>query len=116
MWHNANNKVGMKAHMMALMAKFGISTIPALVLLDEQGRVICPEARGWVNADPKEKAFPWQEMAETPMPGPAARAVVNFDLPPAERPKHHPAYFLGQNRIQFLQCIPQRGAVEEGRD
>jgi hypothetical protein len=72
---------------MALMAKFGVSTIPALILLDERGCVICLEARGWVNADPKGMAFPWQETAEVPMPGPATRAVVNFDLPPAERPK-----------------------------
>jgi hypothetical protein len=87
MWHDANNKVGMKACTTALMAKFGVSTIPALILLDEQGRVICPEARRWVNVDPKGKTFPWQETAEVPMPGPAARAVVNFDLPPAEQPK-----------------------------
>jgi hypothetical protein len=58
MWYNANNKVGMKACTMALMAKFCISTIPALVLLDERGCVICPEARRWVNANPKGKAFP----------------------------------------------------------
>ncbi len=83
MWHDANDKVGMKARMTALMAKFGVSTIPALVLLDKRGRVICPEACGWVNADPKGKAFPWREMAEAPMPGLAARAVINFDLPPA---------------------------------
>jgi hypothetical protein len=87
MWHNANNEVRMKARATALMAKFGISTIPALILMDKQGCLICPEARGWVNADPKGKAFPWRETAEAPMPGPVARAVVNFDLPPAEQPK-----------------------------
>jgi hypothetical protein len=87
MWHNANNKVGMKVHTMELMAIFSISSIPALNLLDKRGRIICPEARGWVNADPKRKAFPWREMVEVPMPVPAARAVVNFDLPLAERPK-----------------------------
>ncbi len=87
MWHNANNKVGMKARTMTLMGKFGISTIPALILLIEWGHVICLEARGWVNADPKGKAFPWRETAEAPMPGLAERAVVNFDLPPTEQPK-----------------------------
>ncbi len=59
MWHDANNEVGMKACMMALMAKFGVSTIPALVLLEKRGRIICLEARGWVNGNPKGKAFPW---------------------------------------------------------
>jgi hypothetical protein len=87
MWQDANNKVGTKAHRTALMARFSIPTIPALILLDKQGRVICSEARGWVNADPKGKAFPWQETAEVPMPGLAAREVVSFDLPPKERPK-----------------------------
>jgi hypothetical protein len=58
MWHDANNEVGMKARLTALMVTFGISTILALVLLDKQGHVICPEARGWVNANPKGKAFP----------------------------------------------------------
>ncbi len=86
MWHNVDDKVRMKACTMALMAKFGISTIPALVLLDERGRVICLEACGWVNADPKGKAFPWRETAGAPMTGPAARAVVNYDLPPAAQP------------------------------
>jgi hypothetical protein len=37
MYHNANDKVGMKTRTMALMAKFGITTIPALVLLDKRG-------------------------------------------------------------------------------
>jgi hypothetical protein len=87
MWHDANNKHGMKVRTMALIAQFGISTIPALVLLDKRGHVICPEARSWVNADPKGKAFPWRETAEAPMSGPAARAVLNFDLPPTKQPK-----------------------------
>jgi hypothetical protein len=46
MWHNADNEVRMKARMTAHMEKFGVSTIPALVLLDERGRVICPEHAG----------------------------------------------------------------------
>jgi hypothetical protein len=85
-WHNANNKAGMKAHMTALMEKFNVSTIPALVLLVKGGCVICPEARGWVNADQKRTAFPWREKAEAPMPGPGARAAETFDLPPTKRP------------------------------
>jgi hypothetical protein len=36
-WHNDNNKAGMKARTKALMEKFNAHTIPALVLLDEGG-------------------------------------------------------------------------------
>jgi hypothetical protein len=85
-WHDDNDEVGMKACMMALMEKFNVSTIPALVLLDKGGRVIFPEARGWVNADPKGTAFPWREKTEAPMPGPWARAAKKFYLPPTKWP------------------------------
>jgi hypothetical protein len=37
MCHDANNKVGMKTRTSELMAKFGITAIPALVLLNERG-------------------------------------------------------------------------------
>jgi hypothetical protein len=127
MWHNANNKVGMKARTRALMAKFGISTIPALVLLDKGGCIICPEARRWVNANPKGKAFPWWEMVEAPMPGPVARAVVKFDLPPAEQPKllvppaqrqcanRSPRKFLGlkQDPVSTVHSVGGHGGGEE---
>ncbi len=85
-WHNANDKVGMKARTRALMDKFNVSTIPALILLDKEGGVICPEACGWVNNDPKGTAFPWREKAEAPMPSPGARAAKKFDFPPTKRP------------------------------
>ncbi len=82
MYHDANNKVGMKMTTTVLMAKFGITTIPALVLLDKRGQVICAEGSRMCGADPKGLAFPWRDQ---PRVGPVARAVVNFDLPPAER-------------------------------
>ncbi len=41
MYHNANNKVGMNTRMTVLMAKFGVTTIPALILLDKRRHVIC---------------------------------------------------------------------------
>jgi hypothetical protein len=85
-WHNVNDEVGMKACTTALTEKFNISTIPALVLLDKEGGVICPKARGWVNNDPKGTAFPWREKAEAPMPGPGARAAKKFDFPPTKQP------------------------------
>jgi thiol-disulfide isomerase/thioredoxin len=69
MYHNANDKVVMKTRMTALMAKFGITTIPALVLLDKHGQVICIEGRGWCDADLQGLAFPWQDQ---PRVGPVA--------------------------------------------
>jgi hypothetical protein len=61
MYHNANDKVGMKTRTTALMAKFGITTIPAIVLLDKRGQVICTQERGMCGADPEGLAFPWRE-------------------------------------------------------
>jgi thiol-disulfide isomerase/thioredoxin len=52
MYHNADGKVGMNTRTTALMAKFGVTNIPALVLLDKRGQVICTEGRGWCVADP----------------------------------------------------------------
>ena len=71
----------------ALMAKFGVTTIPALVLLDQSGRLLCRYGREWCAADPDGSGFPWQLENK---PGPAERAVVNFDLPPARRPTASP--------------------------
>ena len=82
MCHNANDKVGMNTRTTALMAKFGVTTIPALILLDKRGHVICAEGRGWCVADPKGRAFPWREKITV---GSVGRAVVNFDLPPAKQ-------------------------------
>ena len=57
-YHDADNEVGMNTRMTALMAKFGVTTIPALVILDKCGQVICAEGRGRCVADPKGLAFP----------------------------------------------------------
>jgi hypothetical protein len=61
MCHDANDEVGMNTKTTALMAKFGVTTIPALILLDKRGQVICAEGKGWCVADPKGLAFPWRE-------------------------------------------------------
>jgi hypothetical protein len=97
MYHDANNIVKMKTTMTALMAKFGITTIPALVLLDEHGQVICTEGSEMCGADPKGLAFPWRDQ---PRVGPMARTVVNFDLPPAKRTQRpdSPARILPASR------------------
>ena len=43
----------------ALMERFGVTTIPALVLLDGNDRVICTDARIRLAADPTGLEFPW---------------------------------------------------------
>jgi hypothetical protein len=84
MRHDSNNEVEMKTRTTALMAKFGITTIPALVFLNKHWQVICAEGCGMCGADPEGLAFPWREL---PKVGPGARAVENFDLPPTKQPK-----------------------------
>ncbi len=113
MYHDANNKIGMKSRTTALMAKFGITTIPALVLLDERGQVICKDGRGWCAADPMGLAFPWRGKAKG---GPVARAVVNFDLPPAERGQQpaSPARILPPNRPQNKKSDRETGSSFRG--
>jgi hypothetical protein len=44
MWHDADDKAGMEACTSLLMTKFGITSIPALVLLDKRGELICKDA------------------------------------------------------------------------
>jgi hypothetical protein len=78
MCYDANDKVGIKTRTLELMAKFGITPILALVLLDERGRVICADGCRRCGADPEGLSFPWREQ---PNRGPGTRAVVNFDLP-----------------------------------
>ena len=43
----------------ALATRFGVTTIPALVLLDSNGKVICTDARIRLAADPTGLKFPW---------------------------------------------------------
>jgi hypothetical protein len=66
----------------ALLAKFGVTTIPALVLLDGDGRVICTDAHVHLAADPTGLGFPWQAPAGTRRLNP----IVDFAMGPAEAP------------------------------
>jgi hypothetical protein len=61
MWHKADDEVGMEAHTSSLMTKFGIMSIPALVLLDKWGGLICADAQDKCVADPDGRAFLWQQ-------------------------------------------------------
>jgi hypothetical protein len=50
-------------HGKALLARFGMITIPALVLPNSDGRVICTNARIRLAVDPTGLGFPWRAPA-----------------------------------------------------
>ena len=83
MVHEADDEAGMKAHTTLLMAKFGITSIPALVLLDKRVGMICADAQDKCVADPEGWAFPWRKQSQSPATARTAGRgpVVNFDLP-----------------------------------
>ena len=62
---------------LALMEKYGVSTIPALVLLDGEGALICNCGQEHLRKDPTGKGFPWP----APISGPRL-AQVGFAIPP----------------------------------
>jgi len=72
---------------LALMEKYGVSTIPALVLLDGEGALICKCGQDHLRTDPTGKGFPWPALIAGPRP-----AQVGFAIPPLAgvRPKKPP--------------------------
>jgi hypothetical protein len=63
MWHDADDEVGMETRTSLLMAKYNIMSIPALVLLDKRGGLICADARDKCVVDPEGQAFPWRHQS-----------------------------------------------------
>ena len=66
---------------LALRDRFAITTIPALVLLDGEGAVLCRNAHERLRDDPLGKHFPW---AGTPAASRTPR--VDFDIVAHSRP------------------------------
>jgi hypothetical protein len=66
----------------ALLARFGMTTIPALILLDGDGRVICTNACIRLAADPTGLGFPWRAPAGARRLTP----TVDFAVGPAKAP------------------------------
>jgi hypothetical protein len=64
---------------LALMEEFGVTSIPALILLDGEGAVICRDSQEHLWADPWKKNFPWS--STTPR-----LPRVGFDLTVHTRP------------------------------
>jgi thiol-disulfide isomerase/thioredoxin len=101
MWHDADDEMGMEASTSALMAKYGITSIPALVLLNKHGGVIYADARDKCVVDPEGWAFLWRqqsrfpqavemEVAEAMSQAAKQGPVVQFNLPPRARPLKEP--------------------------
>jgi hypothetical protein len=69
MWHDAKNEVGMESHTSLLMAKYGITSIPALLLLDQHGGLICANTRDKCVADAEGRNFTWRQHSQIPQIG-----------------------------------------------
>jgi hypothetical protein len=69
MWHDAKNEVGMESHTTSLMAKYGITSIPALILLDQHGGLISANAWDKCVADTEGQNFPWRQQSRIPQIG-----------------------------------------------
>jgi len=66
---------------LALRDKFAITTIPALVLLDGEGAVLCRNAHEPLRDDPQGRYFPWQSTSGAP-----CIPQVEFDIVAHSRP------------------------------
>jgi hypothetical protein len=62
-----------------LVYRFHITTVPAIILLDASGQVVCRDGRDRIRTDRLGQNFPWRS------PPPPRHPAVNFDLPPAAR-------------------------------
>jgi hypothetical protein len=59
-----------------LVDRFNVTTVPAIVLLDASGKVICANGRAHIATDRLGDNFPWRAHRSTSLP------TVDFDLPP----------------------------------
>ena len=66
---------------LALRDRFAITTIPALVLLDGEGAVLCRNAHERLRDDPLGKHFPWEGTLAAPR-----TPRVDFDIVAHSRP------------------------------
>jgi hypothetical protein len=82
MWTAMPHATAAGSRVMAPLAKFSVTTIPALVLLDSNGRVVCTNAHVCLAADPPLLGFPWQAPAGTRRLNP----TVDFAMGPVEAP------------------------------
>jgi hypothetical protein len=81
-WSTMPHATAAGPHGKALLAKFSVTTIPALVLLDGDGHVICTNTRVRLAAEPTSLGFPWRAPAGTRRLNP----TVDFAMGPTEAP------------------------------
>jgi hypothetical protein len=93
---------------LALRDKFAITTIPALVLLDGEGAVLCQNAHERLRDDPLGKHFPWKSPPAAPRVPRVDFDIVAHSLPdresvevPLRRPPGKPPTFgTGQTQAK----------------
>jgi hypothetical protein len=79
-WRAMPHKSAMGYLGTSLFYRFGLTTIPTLVLLDRKGVVLCTDAQPRLVSNPGGVSFPWWAPAHRRV---GDRTVVNFNLPPA---------------------------------
>ncbi len=75
-----------------LADRFHVTTVPAIVLLDASGRVVCKDGRDHIRTDRLGHDFPWRRRRPTLQP------MVDFDLPRDSRRSALPPPPLGAIR------------------
>ncbi len=98
-WTVMPHKMAVGPGGMALLARFGMTNIPALVLLNGNGRVICTDAHIRLATEPTGIGFPWQALAGARCRTP----TVYFAVGPAKAPSTHSDRALSQH-LPAQQC------------
>ncbi len=86
----ADDEAEMEAHTLSLMTKFGITSIPALVLLDKRGGLICADARDKCVADLDGRAFLKQQQTWFPQAAETGARANAVRLAEVTREGHPP--------------------------
>ena len=83
----------------ALMEKYGVSIIPALVLLDGEGALICKCGQDHLRTDPTGKGFPWLAPIAGPRPAQVGFALQGFGPRNLPENPHHSRNSVGRQRV-----------------
>jgi len=110
-----------------LRDKFGITTIPALVLLDGEGALLCGKAHDMLRDDPTGKYFPWQKPTAAPRIPRVGYDLVDTSRPDVATPLPHPPgsppQFVSPNKLESVtksqsvaETVLARGIVKNHRN
>jgi hypothetical protein len=116
MWHDAKNEVGMESHTSLLMAKYGITSIPALVLLEQHGGLICANAWDKCVADAEGWNFAWRQQSQIPRIGEMGVRADSANWPrgqkketPHQDHRHRLLRRQGRSRLLILTSPHRQG-------